>query len=70
VPKQPPTTPESDVPLTERVKRLTGQYRGDVRLPAEGRRDPRLGASPEDVRSALGEATRGLKSVRKLAGRR
>lgn len=69
MPKDP--TPEEGVPLSERYKRLTGGYKKDVELPnRSGRRDPRLGASREEVANALRSATKGLTQVRKLTGSR
>jgi hypothetical protein len=64
-------TLESDVPITERVKRLVGAgMRGrDIQLPQEGKRDPRLGAEKPDVLGAFKEAGRGFKAVRELAGK-
>lgn len=64
MPKQPATTPESDVPLTERFKRAIGAGRRgqDIRLPAEGKRDPRLpsaGDTGSDIREGFG-IVRGL----------
>jgi hypothetical protein len=57
MPKQPPTTPESDVPLTERFKRAIGAGRRgqDIRLPQEGRRDPRLPSAPSDTGTDIRE---------------
>ena len=65
MPKQPPTTPESDVPITERLKRVVGAgMRGrDIQLPQEGKRDPRLGPSPEEQRENLRQ---GIATVRGL----
>jgi hypothetical protein len=65
-------TPESDVPLTERFKRLTSWSRRDIALPMPpgGRRDPRLPASSTGVHRSLSEATKGLKTVRELGRKR
>jgi hypothetical protein len=61
-------TPESDVPLTERVKRLVGAgMRGrDIQLPQEGKRDPRLPAAPRQLGADIAS---GFKAVRELAGK-
>lgn len=72
MPKQPPTTPESDVPLTERAKRLFGVgMRGkDIRLPQEGKRDPRLGAEPADLGKSIREGYEVFKGLGKKTSSR
>lgn len=64
-------TPEEDVPLSVRAKRLVGMGRGkDIELPlgSRGRRDPRL--ERPDVGKAFESAGKGLSKVRELTRRR
>ena len=65
-------TPEEGVPAFTRFKRMTGQRGKDIGLamPPGGKRDPRLPASLAEVHGALGEAKKGLSTVRKLTGKR
>lgn len=63
-------TPEEGVPLTTRISRHFRGSSGDIELPTEGRRDPRLPAKGPDVLGALRESKKGLSQVRSLAGRR
>jgi hypothetical protein len=63
-------TPEADVPVIERVRRMLpsfvrGSREGDIELPSEGQRDKRLPKTPN-----IKDFQAGLEGLKKAAGRK